>query len=282
MRKILSRARSYVNSKYDFFCRVYENLSKKRVNSSLCLPKKVSFGGHEKVFSGAGGMGVVGVVADGGDGDAARLAHNEFGCGCEFVGDDGGGQGVAVGVGLAAVVGQRVHAGDADGDVGDAVPPGASERGGDDDGEEVGAQGGGELVADAGGGGVGVEGQEADHVFAGDVGGVHAGVRADKAVAGLGDYDAALHPDDAFALAQHDLDLARVLVVAAGEVLGEDGGLDGVQVHEASLGLADDLVRHHHHVAGPQQAGGMVRDHGRQVVAGPHLGYAGDWQHPHP
>ena len=77
-----------------------------------------------------------------------------------------------------------------------------------------------------------VHGQEADYFVSGDVRGVHAGVCADEAVMGLGDDQAAVHTDYAAALAQDDLDLARVFAVAGGEGLGESRRLDRAQVQD--------------------------------------------------
>ena len=48
-----------------------------------------------------------------------------------------------------------------------------------------------------------------------DVRRIDPAVGADEPVRGLGDEHAVLHPDDASGLAQDDLDLARVAVVAA-------------------------------------------------------------------
>ena len=45
-----------------------------------------------------------------------------------------------------------------------------------------------------------------------DVRSIHAGVRADEAVVRLADHDAVLHADNALRLAEHDFDLARVLL----------------------------------------------------------------------
>ena len=51
-----------------------------------------------------------------------------------------------------------------------------------------------------------------------DVGRIDPAVRADEAVRRLGDEHAVLHADDASGLVQDHLDLARVLVVARGEL----------------------------------------------------------------
>lgn len=121
-----------------------------------------------------------------------------------------------------------------------------------------------------------VHGQETDRVSAGDVGGVHAGVGADEAVAGLGDDDAAVHAHDAAALAEDNLDLARVLPPPGRVLFSKRGGLDGPKIHEAPFGLAHDLVRHHEHVPGPQGAPDGPDDHLGQPVTGADLGEALD------
>src|SRR5919107_503793 len=103
------------------------------------------------------------------------------------------------------------------------------------------------------GGGVGVEGQKAYSIVAGDVRGIDSSVRADEAVARLRDDNAAVHPHDALALAEDDLDLPRILVIAGGEALGKDRRFDGCQVHKAPLGLTNYFMRDHHYVIGLQE-----------------------------
>ena len=101
----------------------------------------------------------------------------------------------------------------------------------------------GEGVAEPCCGGVGVDGEQADGVIAGDVRGVDAGVGTHKAVVGLRDHDAAVHAYDAAALPEDDLDLARVLPVAERVALRERGRFDGAKIDQTALGLADYLVR---------------------------------------
>ena len=70
--------------------------------------------------------------------------------------------------------------------------------------------------ADAVGRGVRVARQQRDHVARArpDVGRVDAAVRAHEPVVGLGDDEAVLHPHDPLRLAQDQLDLAWIAVVA--------------------------------------------------------------------
>ena len=93
---------------------------------------------------------------------------------------------------------------------------------------------------------VGIARQERhDRARAGsDVRGVDAAVRAHEPVRRLGDEDAVLHADDAPRLAQHDLDLARVAVVALGELERLRSRHDAGQVDDRALGLGDDLLGH--------------------------------------
>ena len=133
---------------------------------------------------------------------------------------------------------------------------------------------GGERLAQPRGGGVGIHRQEADDVLTGDVRGVDARVRADEAVARLGDDDAAVHANDPAALPQDDLDLARVLAVAGGRSFGQGGGLDRSQVDQTPFGLAHDLVGHDDYVPRARSSPTAPAMQARQVVARPDLRHA--------
>jgi len=69
-------------------------------------------------------------------GSAIELAADESGGACEFVGDgfNTGFQLVAVRIASAAVIAQRLHPGNADGEFCEAFAPGAAEAVGDDHG----------------------------------------------------------------------------------------------------------------------------------------------------
>ncbi|GES23417.1 hypothetical protein Aple_063160 [Acrocarpospora pleiomorpha] len=88
----------------------------------------------------------MGEAADDRDRDSGELSFGQFGGGGDFVdqGGDGGVEGVAVGVGLAAVVFEGADSGRADRQVGQAVTPGPPEGVGDDH-ADIGAQ----ALADA-------------------------------------------------------------------------------------------------------------------------------------
>src|SRR5215210_4603436 len=243
------------------------------------LPEHVPLGRHEE-FSGAAGSGRVGVPPHDGQRDPVGLAHYQLGGGGELVGHREYARlhGVAVRVSLSPVVGDGVHAGDADGDVRYAVPPGPPERVGDHHGH-LGVCFFGERATETRRGGVRIYRKQAYRVVDGDVRGVYAGVGADETVVGLRVNDAAVHAYDAATLSEHDFDLARVLPVARRVTLRERRRLDRTQVDQTALCLADDLVRHDEHVAGAQVPCQSVRDHTGQVIAGTHFGEAFDPQH---
>src|SRR5215213_8057249 len=158
------------------------------------------------------------------------------------------------------------------------MPPGPPERVRDHHGHlDAGACG--ERLPESRRGGIRVYGKQAHGIVTWDVRGVYAGVGADETVVGLRDDDATVHAYDAAALAQHSLDLARVLPVAGRVILRERGRLDCAEVEEATFGLADDLVCNDEHVAGLQVPGYRTRDHRVQVVAGADLGEALDTKH---
>ena len=81
-----------------------------------------------------------------------------------------------------------------------------------------------------------------------DVRRIDAAVGAHEPVVGLGDDHAVRHPDDAFRLAQHDLDLARVAVMATRAFERLRPRLDGRQVDDGALGLRHDLLGDDEHV----------------------------------
>src|SRR5215212_1689624 len=246
---------------------------------NTALAEHVPLGRHEEL-SGATKSGRVRIPPHHGQWDPVGLAHHELGGGGDLVGHREYARlhRVAVRVFQSPVVRDGVHAGDADGDVRYAVPPGPSERVRDHHGHlDAGIFG--ERVPKLRRGGVRVHREQADGVVSGDVRGVYASVGADEAVVGLRDDDAAVHAYDAAALAQHHLDLARVLPVAPRVALRERGRLDRAKVDQAALGLTDDLVRHDEHVARAQVPGYRTRDHTVQVVAGTDLRETLDTQH---
>ena len=176
---------------------------------------------------------------------------------------------MAVHVGRADVVAHRQHAGDADRDVRLAVPPRAAEGVGHDhrdlDAEALARSDAHDLA-----GGVGIDGEQRDEVFAADVGGVDAGVGALEAVPRLRDQHPADLPDHARRLAQHRLHQAGVLIHAAGVVEREGAWLEVVEGDDAPLRLGDDALRDHDDVAVLDRRAlrrGGVEDLLRDVVA---------------
>ena len=151
----------------------------------------------------------------------------------------------------------RGHAGRPDGHVGHAPPPGPAEGVGHDD-AHLDAGPGPQAVADAPGRAVGVERQQGGPAPL-DVGQVDAGVGAHEAVAGLGHHQVAAPAQDAHRL------------VVDQRLVGER--VVGIDRDQPALGLGDDLLGHHHHVAGGQ-VGAELGDQGGQLVAGPDLGQA--------
>ena len=127
------------------------------------------------------------------------------------------------------------------------------------------------------GGDIGIAGEEADG-FGRDVGGVDSGVGADEAVVCLSDQDAAFHPHDPDRFAQDDLDLASVLLVAAGPLDREGRRLDRAKVDQLTFGLADDLVGDDNHIAVSSStalvAEGRVAMNRIEVIAGLDFGDA--------
>ncbi len=206
------------------------------------LAEEVAFGGADD-FGYGGVDAVVAAVLEQDRGDSVELAHDEAGRGGEFVGDgDGGGaKFAALGVFEAAIVEHGVDSCDADGDVDGAFAPGAAEGVGDDD-SNVYAQCFLQASSQVAGGGVGVEGEKDNHVAAGGVGGVDAGVGATEAVSGFGDDDAVVHADDSPAFAEDDFGVAGVFFVEGGDFYCEGRGSHVVEVDEAAFGFGDDFL----------------------------------------
>ena len=94
------------------------------------------------------------------------------------------------------------------------------------------------------------------------------------------DQDPALGAQQLGGLVQHDLHEAHVFVVLGGELARPVAGGDVAQRPYAALGLRDDLLRDHDHVAvaqpGPAGCGGGVGDQRGNVVARLHLRDAGE------
>ncbi len=93
-----------------------------------------------------------------------------------------------------------------------------------------------------------------------------------------------LHAHDPARFPEHDLDLARITVEAAGPVEGLGPGHHCLEVDQCALGLRHDLLGDHEHVVilERQRAGrgreGVCQD-ARQVVADPDLGHALEGDH---
>jgi len=156
---------------------------------------------------------------------------------------------------------QWLHAGEADRNVELSVAPGAAEAVADQDrGRRAAAavaidQDGAQALADPPGRGVGVAREQHEHVGAGAVRGIDAGVGADEAVACAADENSSLGAQDLRGLVEHHLDRARVLALTA---FGGDPGSElaraGASVarrrarRRASLGLRDGLVCDRQHL----------------------------------
>ena len=186
---------------------------------------------------------------DHGSRHAVRLAHDELRRPGQLVrdGDLGGLELVAGGVAPAAQVEERGDPGDADRDVGGALPPGPAEGVADDHGDGAAGQLG-QPVAERAGRGVGIDRQQDERAGLRRIRRVHARGCTHETVLRLRDHEALAGADDALRLAQDHLDVARV-VLRRGELAGAFGRLDLVEPHDASLGLRDDLLRDDDHVA---------------------------------
>ena len=104
--------------------------------------------------------------------------------------------------------------------------------------------------------GVGVAGEEHERLVVGRVGGVDAGVGAHEAVVGAADQHPALGAHELGGLVEDDLDRARVLAVLGRQRLRPLVGRRRRPGDDAALGLRDDLVRDHEHVAVAQTSAG--------------------------
>ena len=96
---------------------------------------------------------------------------------------------------------------------------------------------------------------------------------------GLDDQDAALPPHDLLRLAEHDLELPRVLAGLLGHFERPFSRHDVSESHQAPLALGHDLLGDHENVtvdellAGHSEGGKQEAD---EVVARAHLGYPVD------
>ena len=117
---------------------------------------------------------------------------------------------------------------------------------------------------------VGVARQQDQRVLAGGVGGVDAGVGAHEAVVGHADQHALrVARSTSLGLVEHDLDVARVLVeFAARARLRAGGRLDLGEPADPALGLGDDLVGDHEHVAVGELVPAASRARGDQLPRG--------------
>jgi transcription elongation factor GreA len=95
----------------------------------------------------------------------------------------------------------------------------------------------------------GSRGRSHERAVLGGVGGVDAGVGAHEAVMGAADEHAALRAQHGRRLVEDDLHVARVLGVLAGELPRAVADDDVLEAPQGALGLGDDLVGHHEHVA---------------------------------
>ena len=174
-------------------------------------------------------------------GHATEVALHEFARAGQLIGAADGldEELVAVGVVLADVADDRVDPGDTDGDVDLGLAPGAAEGVGDDDSDIVAELA--EAGAQAASAGVWVDWEEDGASLGPGAGLVDAAVRADEAVACLGDEHGADLSHNALRFLQHKFDDAWLLLPTLRELLGEGGGRDGIEIDGAPLGLGDDL-----------------------------------------
>ena len=224
--------------------------------------EEIALGRHDEVARAA----VAGCVEAAHDRDrrAVELAHDELRGAGDLVGDRDHRRPelVADRIALALQVAQHLDACGADCDVGRSLAPRAAEGVADDDADLA----AGQLVqprAQAGRGGVRIDGQEDERAGLGRVRRVDSARRADEAVARLGDHERAARANDALRLAENDLDPPRIAV--ARELTRSGRRLDLVQAHDAALDLRDRLLRDDEHVAVLEL--GALDDHARQVVA---------------
>ena len=104
---------------------------------------------------------------------------------------------------------------------------------------------------------IGILGKQRHDVRVAHVGGVDPGVGTDVALLRAADDDAMLHAHDPGRLAQHDFDLPSVLLPGGGKGTGLWARFDIGEVHDAALGLGNDLLRNHEHVAEPRRELGL-------------------------
>ena len=154
--------------------------------------------------------------------------------------------------------------GDADGHVALPVAPGAAEGVGDDHGGAARAAAARSARALASGS----RGRSDERAVLGGVGGVDARVGAHEAVMGAADEHAALRAHDRRGLVEDDLHVARVLGVLARELARAlAGDRRRSSAPQRALGLGDDLVGDHEHVAGLVAAGAAAARRGRRPGA---------------
>jgi len=179
-----------------------------------------------------------------------ELAADQAGGTRQFVGDglNCAFQYVAVRVTMAAIVAQRLHAGDANGEFCQTLAPGASEAVGNDDGKGD-ASSFLELPTKIECGPVRVQGKQESMPASVHIGDVDAVVGAQEAVMGFGDEDAVPAADNGAALPHGELDHARIesVLFCPGARFG--GRLDGGEIDEATFRLGDDLMFHDEDVA---------------------------------
>src|ERR1700691_1990247 len=169
----------------------------------------------------------------------------------------------------AAQVENRVHACDAEAYFGEAVAPWTAEGVGDQHGDGY-AEAAANLVAKPARGRVGIFRQQDRAVVLEAVGFVDACGVAGPSGAGLDDQYAAIVADDSAGLTQHDFDRARVFLPSLGVSFGEFGGLEILEVHDATFRLRDYLLTYDENIAGRELEAGVCQsldDQRGEIVA---------------
>ena len=112
-----------------------------------------------------------------------------------------------------------------------------------------------------------------------DIGEIDPGVGADKTVVRFDDQDPAVHAHDSAAFPEDELHHPWIASVPRGPLVGEGGRGHIGQSDQLPLGLGNDLLGHHHHVARLDRvfaASAAERNELRDVVARHHFRQAFD------
>lgn len=192
-------------------------------------------------------------AADDAGGGAVQFAANEAGGGGEFVGKgfDAGVKLESVGIAAAAVVAQRLHTGDTNAEIHQALTPRTAEAVADKHGNgKAGVFF--EFTMKLARGAVGIFRKQHRVAATINVRDVNSAVGAEEAVVSFGDEHAVSASDDGFALALSEFDYMRVEIVFPGPGARLRGGVNRRQLNQAAFGLRDHLVFDDENVAGAE------------------------------